>query len=193
MFAAHRHRRRPHSHRGRARLVRSCRLLLAADCRAALSRSWRCSSFSTLGERVGLHGPFANGRIACAAGALLRAVFARTGRNAILERRSVRLSAPPWRGVLSLEAGLLRLSVRVRPLSALATRAVAGSASVSIGSAPPALLFVALPFSYLVRINEIPRDRPPPGAVHAVPDLGGRHARLFRRPLARPRAHGAAS
>ena len=143
--------------------------------------------FFTLGERMGMHA-FRNWTMLCAAG-----IFYAQYAAGMVETRSLGggdlLIRDAARGAVSVELVLLIFRFRRRG-NRTGDAAPAAGRAAGDGVSAAGMLFVALPFSYLVRVNEIEHSRPPADSFHAVPDLGGRHAGLFRGPLAGAFADG---
>jgi CDP-diglyceride synthetase len=106
--------------------------------------------FMDLGERVGLR-PFPEWTIICAAGIFYAQYFAGFAETRALAGGQAIVRNPPA-GALSVEAVLL-IFIFGAAVIAMATRRPLHEVlpAISIGSA--GLLFVALPFSYILRIS----------------------------------------
>jgi phosphatidate cytidylyltransferase len=125
--------------------------------------------FFTLGERVGMHG-FRNWTMLCAAG-----IFYAQYAAGMVETRSLSggetLVRDATRGAVSAELVLLVFLFGAVVIG-LTTRRPLQDVLPSIGISAAGLLFVALPFSYMVRINEVELATPAGGR-------GGRELVLF--------------
>jgi phosphatidate cytidylyltransferase len=108
--------------------------------------------FFTLGERMGMHA-FRNWTMLCAAG-----IFYAQYAAGMVETRSLGggdlLIRDAARGAVSVELVFLIFVFGAAGIG-LATRRPLHDVLPSIGVSSAGMLFVALPFSYLVRINEI--------------------------------------
>ena len=155
---------------------------------AALIAILALLEFFDLGERIAMR-PFRKWTIVCTAG-----LFYAQYSLGLVETRSLAQGYSIVRsaagGVLSIEAVLLVFVFGAVAIG-LATRWALHEVLPAIAISSAALLFVALPFSYLVRINEITSGRPEAGAVYALPHLGGRHSRVLCRQGTGPCPHGA--
>lgn len=127
------------------------------------------NEFFSLGERVGMHG-FRNWTILGAAG-----VFYAQYAAGMIETRPLgggdMLVRDATRGAVSIELVLLVFIFGAVAIG-LTTRRPLQDVLPSMGISAAGLLFVALPFSYLVRINEIEFGTPAGGR-------GGRELVLF--------------
>lgn len=125
-------------------------LAAAAACVALLA----LGEFFNLGDRMGLRG-FRKWSMVCAAG-----LFYAQYSQGLIERRALAGGAFLVRdatgGTLSVEAVLLIFLFGAAGIG-LATRRPLQEVLPAMAASSAGLLFVALPFSYLVRINEIER------------------------------------
>jgi len=123
--------------------------LAAAAAAVALVAMWE---FFTLGERLGMVG-FRKWTMACAAGLFLAQYAAGTVETHSLAGGSVLMRGGELAAV-TLEMVLLVFIFGTASI-ALATRRAIQDVLPAIAISSAGLLFVALPFSYLVRVNEI--------------------------------------
>jgi phosphatidate cytidylyltransferase len=121
---------------------------------AALVALVALNEFFALGERVSMHG-FRSWTMLCALG-----IFYAQYAAGMVEMRSLAggdlLIRDASRGAVSLELVFL-IFVLGAVCTGLATRRPLHDVLPAIGISAAGLLFVALPFSYLVRVNEIER------------------------------------